>query len=234
MLQLGHQDLNNMPPNYPMPMSNDSGFQDTDSPKAPPPLHNGDMGYAEMVSGGSSPDSLMDRDGVDQDEYDLLLNTPINLEKRIDIGLSDQELVTMSTKEINKLLKKRNIPKERAKELKQERRTLKNRGYAANCRVKRENEEKTLEKKNARLLQDINTKKVDIDQAKRETYELQRRYKELEHECLTLQKEHEMFLKEQAEHGQEMGLKALLANRKEIKWEKVKEEPTSPIFLKKC
>ena len=43
-----------------------------------------------------------------------------------------------------------------------------------------------------------------------------------------------MFLKEQAEQGQELGLKALLANRKEIKWEKVKEEPTSPIFLKKC
>ena len=56
----------------------------------------------------------------------------------------------------------------------------------------------------------------------------------MEHECKTLQKEHEMFLKEQAEQGQEMGLKALLANRKEIKWEKVKEEPTSPIFLKKC
>lgn len=231
MLPIGHQDLNNMPPNYPMPMSNDSGFQDTDSPKAPPPLHNGDMGYAEM--GGSSPDSLMDRDGADPDEYDIP-DHPINLEKRIDIGLSDQELVTMSTKEINKLLKKRNIPKERAKELKQERRTLKNRGYAANCRVKRENEEKTLEKKNARLVQDINIKKNDIDQAKRETYELQRRYQDLDNECKMLQKEHEMFLKEKAEKGQEMGLKALLANRKEIKWEKVKEEPTSPVFLKKC
>ena len=38
--------------------------------------------------------------------------------------------------------------------------------------------------------------------------------------------------------GQELGLKALLANRTEIKWEKVKEEPASPIsgpiFLKKC
>ena len=40
----------------------------------------------------------------------------------------------------SRLLKK--IEKERKKELKQERRMLKNGGYAAICRVKRENEEK--------------------------------------------------------------------------------------------
>ena len=50
-----------------------------------------------------------------------------------------------STKALNKLIKKRGITKERAKQIKQERRTLKNRGYAANCRVKREKEEKNLE-----------------------------------------------------------------------------------------
>ena len=50
-----------------------------------------------------------------------------------------------------RLLKKRGIDKDRQKELKQERRTLKNRGYAANCRVKRETEEKTLEKRNDKL-----------------------------------------------------------------------------------
>jgi hypothetical protein len=48
-------------------------------------------------------------------------------------------------------LKKRGIDKDRQKELKQERRTLENRGYAANCRVKRETEEKTLEKRNDKL-----------------------------------------------------------------------------------
>lgn len=53
----------------------------------------------------------------------------------------------MKTKDLNKLIKKKNIPKERAKELKAERRTLKNRGYAANCRVKRETEEESLKRR---------------------------------------------------------------------------------------
>ena len=52
---------------------------------------------------------------------------------------------------ISRLLKKKGIDKDRQKELKQERRTLKNRGYAANCRVKRETEEKTLERRNDKL-----------------------------------------------------------------------------------
>merc|ERR1712012_715135 len=59
----------------------------------------------------------------DYDEY-----PPIN--QRVDVGLSDQELVTLSTKELNRMLKKKGITKERAKEIKRERRTLKNRGYA--------------------------------------------------------------------------------------------------------
>ena len=43
------------------------------------------------------------------------------------------------------------VDKDRQKELKQERRRLKNSGYAANCRVKRETEDKTLEKRNDKL-----------------------------------------------------------------------------------
>ncbi len=50
---------------------------------------------------------------------------PVNM--RDDIGLSDQDLILMPTKELNKLLKKRNICKARAKQIKAERRTLKNR-----------------------------------------------------------------------------------------------------------
>merc|ERR1711974_495384 len=50
----------------------------------------------------------------------------------------------MATKDLNSLLKKRNVAKPRQKDIKQRRRTLKNRGYAANCRVKRDDEEEEL------------------------------------------------------------------------------------------
>jgi len=188
-----HQDLN-MPPNF--PMSNDSGFHETDSPKAPPPHHDigsPDPGYTEM--GGSSPDSLMDSGlgSGEHDDYDDLLSNPIN--QRNDIGLSDQELVTMSTKEINKLLKKKCIDKDRQKELKQERRTLKNRGYAANCRVKRETEEKTLEKRNDKLKYDMKCKMSAIEEARKETELLKRRLSDLNNECEQLKKDHEINIK---------------------------------------
>ena len=46
---------------------------------------------------------------------------------REDVGLNDVDLSNISTKELNKLLKKKGISKARQKEIKKERRTLKNR-----------------------------------------------------------------------------------------------------------
>jgi len=209
-------------------MSHDSGYHETDSPKSLAPSQNNDHGYIEP--GGSSPDLDPCSPG---DAEDYGMDVPIN--QRNDIGLSDQELVMMSTKDLNKKLKKNNITKDRQKELKQERRTLKNRGYAANCRVKRETEEKTLEKRNEKLRKDIWQKTIDINEAKKETRKLMARFQDLEHECQKLQKEHQSFLMERrGGEGQDICMKALLERRTEIKWEKVKEEPPSPDFLRKC
>lgn len=57
-----------------------------------------------------------------------------------DIQLSDKQLMVISTKDLNKRLKKYGIAAERCTEIKFKRRTMKNRGYAAQCRIKRENE----------------------------------------------------------------------------------------------
>ena len=51
----------------------------------------------------------------------------------------------------SRLLKKKCIDKDRQKEIKQERRMLKNGGYAAILRMKRETEEKRLEKRDDKL-----------------------------------------------------------------------------------
>ena len=61
-----------------------------------------------------------------------------------DLDMFDRDLVLMPTKELNALMKRRNIPKERQKQIKVRRRTLRNRDYAANCRLKRGDEKEEL------------------------------------------------------------------------------------------
>ena len=53
-------------------------------------------------------------------------------------NISDEELVTFNVKELNRILKTKGLSREEVANIKQRRRTLKNRGYAATVRVKRE------------------------------------------------------------------------------------------------
>ncbi|CAL4171259.1 unnamed protein product [Meganyctiphanes norvegica] len=57
--------------------------------------------------------------------------------------ISDDELVTLSVRELNRRL--HNYPKDLQTKYKQKRRTLKNRGYAQSCRTKRQNYKHELE-----------------------------------------------------------------------------------------
>ena len=55
-----------------------------------------------------------------------LPNEPVK--NREDIGLDNQELLTMNIKDLNRLIKKRRTSKAEQKKIKDKRRTLKNRG----------------------------------------------------------------------------------------------------------
>merc|ERR1712025_138457 len=79
------------------------------------------------------------------------------------IGLSDEQLVTISTKDFNKLLKNSGLSKEDCKRLKAKRRTLKNRGYAASCRYKREEQEEGLNGVKSHLDEDLNVLRMNIE-----------------------------------------------------------------------
>ncbi|KAI9514822.1 hypothetical protein NQZ68_031012 [Dissostichus eleginoides] len=89
--------------------------------------------------------------------------------------LTDDELVTMSVRELNAHL--RGLTKDEILQLKQRRRTLKNRGYAASCRVKRVTQKEELEKQKGLLQQEVDklasenaSMKVELD-ALRSKYE---------------------------------------------------------------
>ena len=94
-----------------------------------------------------------------------------------------------------RMIKKKGISKERAKQIKQERRTLKNRGYAANCRVKRENEEKLLEEKNKQLRRDIYWQQVRLEDSKNELKELTNKLNQLTDTCVHMKREEEELQK---------------------------------------
>jgi uncharacterized small protein (DUF1192 family) len=89
--------------------------------------------------------------------------------------LTDDELMNLSVKELNRLLN--GLPTSDVKRLKHRRRTLKNRGYAANCRVRRltqkellQNEKQDLIDENDRLRQENEDMRQELDTMKK-TYE---------------------------------------------------------------
>nr|XP_016945849.1 transcription factor MafB [Drosophila suzukii] len=87
--------------------------------------------------------------------------------------LNDDMLTTLTVRELNKRL--HGCPREEVVRLKQKRRTLKNRGYAQNCRSKRLHQRHELEKANRVLNQDLHRLKVEYSRVCQERDALMQR-----------------------------------------------------------
>lgn len=76
-------------------------------------------------------------------------------------GLSDELLIHLSVRELNKRL--HGFPRDEIQRMKQKRRTLKNRGYAQNCRTKRLAHRHELEIQNRHLQQEMSKLRRDLE-----------------------------------------------------------------------
>ncbi|XP_028675091.1 transcription factor MafG isoform X3 [Erpetoichthys calabaricus] len=99
-------------------------------------------------------------------------------------SLTDEQLVTMSVRELNQHL--RGLSKEEILQLKQRRRTLKNRGYAASCRVKRVTQKEELEKQKAELQQEVEKLALENASMKVELDALRSKYEALQNFAKTV------------------------------------------------
>ena len=99
-----------------------------------------------------------------------------NIHKAI---ISDDDLVTLSVRDLNRHLKNSGLSKQDIVRMKQRRRTLKNRGYAASCRNKRLEVKGGLEGERYHILDQIKSLKETNQSIQAEVDEIKQKFEEL-------------------------------------------------------
>lgn len=95
------------------------------------------------------------------------------------LDISDDELVSVSVRDLNRQLKLRGLNREEIVRMKQRRRTLKNRGYAASCRIKRIEQKDELENEKTDEEKDVDKMEEDVNRLGEEVQAFRSKYEAL-------------------------------------------------------
>ncbi|CAK1549335.1 unnamed protein product [Leptosia nina] len=90
--------------------------------------------------------------------------------------ISDDELVSISVRDLNRQLKMRGLTRDQIVRMKQRRRTLKNRGYAASCRIKRIEQKDELETEKSQEWHDMEAMQDENNRIREELEALRSKY----------------------------------------------------------
>ena len=119
---------------------------------------------------GLSTDSFLEGGGIIPFDTEL---TELNIK-----GLTEEQLVSLTARDLNRIC--REMPEDVVKQLKKRRRTLKNRGYAYNSRVRRVTQKSVLESERDDLKMQIQQLSDRCKQLEREADQWKRRAQTLE------------------------------------------------------
>lgn len=93
--------------------------------------------------------------------------------------ITDEELVSLTVRDLNRLLKTSGLSRSEIQRMKQRRRTLKNRGYAASCRNKRLEQKDELQIERSAIVNDINAIKEENRKIENELLDFKNRFESL-------------------------------------------------------
>lgn len=114
-----------------------------------PPTPGAECLVSSTISPLASPFSPRSDEGSLEELSTHFDTQPLDLGEVNIKGLTEEQLVSLSARDLNRIC--RDLPDDIIKQLKKRRRTLKNRGYAYNSRVRRVSQKNTLEKERDEL-----------------------------------------------------------------------------------